>query len=68
VLLPLSLKRDMSAFKYASLLSIACLSYTGIVLIIELPNFYQQNKDSDWKPVYFDLNLLTGASMTFFAF
>ena len=68
ILFPPSMKRDMSAFKYASLISIGCLSYTGIVLIIEMPKYYGQNKDQDWNLVNFDFNLFTGASMTFFAF
>ena len=67
--MPLSLKTDMSAFKYASLMSIACLTYTAVVLLIELPNLYQENHDTrPYKPIFFDFNLLTGASMTFFAF
>ena len=35
ILFPLSMKRDMSAFRYVSLLSIAALLYTAIVLIAE---------------------------------
>ena len=67
--MPLSLKTDMSAFKYASLLSIACLTYTAIVLLIELPNLYKENHDlTPYQPLFLDFNLLTGASMTFFAF
>ena len=73
VLLPLSLKRDMSAFRYVSLASIGALFYTGIVLIAELPAYYKEFKpkssnDSEIVAAYWDLNIFTGASMTFFAY
>jgi hypothetical protein len=38
-LLPLSMIKDMSGFRYVSLASIAALIYTGIVLLIELPEY-----------------------------
>lgn len=71
VLLPLSLKRDMSAFRYVSLASIGALFYTGIVLIAELPAYYKEFKTKPGTEVvaaYWDLNIFTGASMTFFAY
>ena len=69
LLLPLSMKRDMSAFRYVSLMSIAALLYTAIVLIVELPGFYKDNVDTaEYSPAYFDFNIFTGCSMTFFAF
>ena len=40
VLLPMSLMTDMSAFRYASLASIGALVYVGIVLLIELPKYF----------------------------
>lgn len=43
ILLPLSLKRDMHAFRYVSLLSILALAYTAIVMIIKVPSYYRQN-------------------------
>lgn len=39
-LFPLAMKRDMSAFRYVSLASIGALAYTGVVLLIELPEYY----------------------------
>jgi len=39
-LIPLSLKRDMGAFRYVSMASIAALLYTAIVLIVELPDYF----------------------------
>jgi amino acid permease len=68
-LLPMSLQRDMSAFRYVSLCSIAALLYTGVVLIIEFPSFNSHFKDITYsKPFYFDFDMFTGCSMTFFAF
>lgn len=43
LLLPLSLKKDMSAFRYVSLASIGALLYTGIVLIVELHKYFTAN-------------------------
>ena len=71
LLLPLSIKRDMSAFRYVSLASIGALLYTGVVLLIELPTYYNANKDKPDYEVqwaYFDFDMFTGCSMTFFAF
>jgi amino acid permease len=74
LLLPLSLKRDMSAFRYVSLASIAALLYTGIVLIVELPKYYNHfmtNKEELGVKVefgFYDLDMFTGCAMTFFAF
>ena len=59
----------MSAFRYASLASILCLLYTGIVLIVELPGYYQANHDTAViKSAWWNLDFFTGFSMTFFAF
>jgi len=69
VLIPLSYKRDMDAFKYVSLLSIGALLYTGIVLLIEIPEHYKfYHEKALISPAYFDLNMLQGCAMTFFAF
>ena len=61
----------MSAFRYVSLCSIGALLYTGVVLIIEFPSFnehYKSDPGYKSKPFYFDLDMFTGCSMTFFAF
>jgi len=71
VMFPLCVKRDMSAFRYVSMLSLVALSYTAIVLIIELPSYHSHFKDVPGnQPVamYFDFNLLTGMAMTFFSY
>ena len=60
---------DMSAFRYVSMASIGALLYTAVVLISEAPSYYRANiDDAEYSPVYLDMNLFTGASMTFFAF
>lgn len=59
----------MDAFKYVSLLSIGALLYTAIVLIIETPEYYAYYIDNaKISPAYFDLNMLQGCAMNFFAF
>ena len=71
ILLPLSLKEDMAAFRYVSLASILCLVYTGIVLIVEAPSYYQHNKDlptTEIVPIYWNLDILSGCAMTFYAY
>jgi amino acid permease len=71
ILFPMSLKKDMSAFRYVSLASIGALFYTGVVLIYELPSFYKYFSiaaDTEIVPAYWDMNFFTGCSMTFFAY
>ena len=69
ILFPLSLKRDMSDFRYVSLASIGALLYTGVVLLVEVPEYYQHFKPKIALPIaYFDLNIFTGSAMTFFAY
>jgi hypothetical protein len=61
----------MSAFRYVSLCSIGALLYTGVVLIIEFHYFNDHYKNVEGfksEPFYFDLDMFTGCSMTFFAF
>ena len=69
LLFPLAMKRDMSAFRYVSLASIGALFYTGIVLIVELPEYYREFGRGVPKPLYrIDFNIFTGSAMTFFAY
>lgn len=69
ILFPLSMKRDMSDFRYVSLASIGALLYTGVVLICEIPEYYDHFKPKVALPIaYFDLNIFTGSAMTFFAY
>ena len=65
----MAIKRDMAAFRYASLLSIGGLLYTGIVMFIELYFYVKQNyNDAEIVPAYIDMNIFTGFSMTFYSF
>jgi amino acid permease len=69
ILFPMSMKKDMSAFRYVSLASIGALFYTGVVLIIELPSYYNHfSSNANMTPAYWDWNFFTGCSMTFFAY
>ena len=69
VLFPLSIKRDMSAFRYVSLFSIGALAYTGVVLLAELKEYYDYfSQRSEIHAARWDLNIFTGAAMTFFAY
>lgn len=69
VFLPLSLKRNMDAFKYISMASIMSLVYTAVVLIIEAPEYWRANiGTAKISPFYIDLNIFQGMSMTFYAF
>lgn len=68
ILFPLSIKKDMSAFRYVSIASIAGLLYTAVVLAIELKEYNKVNKSLPYAAFYWDLNFFTGCSMNFFAF
>lgn len=63
----------MGAFRYLSLASIGCLMYIAILLFIEMPDRLDHslniNKEkAEIVPAYFNLDIFSGASMTFFAF
>jgi len=69
IMFPLSLLRDMNAFRYAGLASLVAMVYTGLVLAIEAPFYYQENQESSqiyWA--YMDVNFFTACSITFFAY
>ena len=71
ILLPLSLKRDMSSLAFAGVASLGALTYTLIVLIVETPFYYKENKNKPWvdiKPVILDWNFPTSCSLVFFAY
>lgn len=50
ILLPLSLKRDMSSLAFAGVMSVAALVYTLIVMIIETPFYYDYYQNSGEVP------------------
>lgn len=69
VLLPMSLIKDMSGFRYISFASIFALFYTGIVLLVEMPDYIKANKDTAIIDAFiFDWNFFTGACISFFAY
>ena len=69
VLAPLSAQRDMSSLRYAGVASVAALSYTLLVLVVEAPWYYQANVSGATIHAFkLDANFLSGLSITFFAF
>ncbi len=71
ILFPLSMKRDMSSLAFAGVLSVVALFYTLIVLIVEVPFYYQIYIDEPTTEVNafkFDMNILTSFSLVFFAY
>lgn len=70
--MPVSLKRDMSGFRYITGISILAEFYTGIVLIIQLPSYlaYAKQNPTVYVEDYaiFDLNFFKGCSIVFFAY
>jgi len=70
-LIPLSLIKDMSGFRYVSFASIIALFYTGIVLLIELKPYadhYSHDPFVTIDAANFNIYLFKGACMTFFAY
>jgi len=69
IFLPLSVMRDMSAFRYCGLFSLLSLTYTGIVLSIEVPYYRREYADiATVYAFYFDWNFPLACAMVFFAF
>ena len=46
LLMPVSLKKDMSSFRYITFVAILAEIYTGIVLIIQLPKYMRYARDN----------------------
>lgn len=68
---PLSLAKSMSALRYVSLVSIGAIIYTLIVMLVELPRYYDYFHNTLHEQIsYFALNLdfFNGCSITFFSF
>jgi len=71
VLLPLSLKRDMSSLAFMGIVSIVALFYTMLVLVIECPFYWKQYRhhaDTKMQAFVIDANILTSFSLVFFAY
>ena len=59
----------MSGFRHLSVVSILAVFYTGVVLLVELPEYIKANYETAHiVPAWFDWNFFTGASITFFAY
>lgn len=68
---PLSLAKSMSALRYVSLVSIGSIFYTLVVMLVELPGYYDFYHNTLKEEVsYFnmDINFFSGCSITFFSF
>jgi len=71
ILLPLSLKRDMSALAFAGVLSVASLTYTLLVLVVETPFYWREYRNApttELKSFELDWNFLTSFSLVVFAY
>lgn len=71
ILLPLSLKRDMSALAFAGVLSVASLTYTLLVLVVETPFYWREYRNAPAtvvKAFALDWNFLTSFSLVVFAY
>lgn len=71
VLIPISLLRDISSLAFSSMLSLLALTYTGILMIIELPwynKYYREQPEYFAKPFILDYNFASACAMSFFAF
>eukprot|EP00347_Sterkiella_histriomuscorum_P015975 403354980 len=69
VLFPLGSLKQMSGFRYVSIISIASLLYIMFVLLFELPQYVMQNYSPD-KITYVNLdwNIFPNFAITFFSF
>jgi len=73
-LFPLHLIKDMSGFRYVSMISMGSLVYMGLVLIVEMPfyaDYYlKPGTTYERKIVWaiFDWNFFTSAATTFFSY
>ena len=72
LLMPVSLKKDMSSFRYITFVAILAEIYTGIVLIIQLPKYMRYARDNPaiYQEDYaiFNLDFFKGCSIVFFAY
>lgn len=70
-LIPISLLRDITSLAFASMLSLLSLTYTCILMYVELPFYskeYHAKPNFNEKAFFIDWNFFTAASMCFFAF
>ena len=41
ILFPLAVQRDMSSLRYAGVAAVAAMTYTMVVLVVEMPFYYE---------------------------
>ena len=71
VVMPLSMMRDLSSLAFASVLSLLALTYTGIVMYVELPWYNKLYRDMPTTKIEFlhiKWSFFTACAMTFFAY
>ncbi len=70
VIFPVCLLRDVSNLRYATILSIFSITYTTVILVIELPFYWINEVASMNKLVLFrlDWSFFSAFGITFFAF
>jgi amino acid permease len=68
---PLSMKRDLSAFRYGGVVTVLALLYCACVMVIEQPFYWEQNygkQDFRVRWCVIDWNVFTTFSITFFSY
>ena len=69
ILYPLSIMKDMSSLSYAAFGSLIAIATTLIVVIVEMPSYFNKNYNHDkMKYFYVDRGLYDSFAFTFFAF
>ncbi len=70
VIFPLCLLRSVSNLRYATILSLFSITYTTIILIVELPMYWSSGKASVEKLELFrlDWSIFSAVGVTFFSF
>jgi len=69
--IPLSLLKDISKLQYASMAGSVTLIYTIIIIVVQIPPYYQEGIDAGRSVVYFeslDLKWLESFSIFFYGF
>jgi amino acid permease len=74
VIFPLSLKKEMSSFRYFSLVSLLALGITLLCVIIEMPFYVNEYHPTlapefrEYRVACVSMNFFNGVGITFFAF
>jgi amino acid permease len=74
IIFPLSLKKEMSSFRYFSLVSLLALGFTLLCVIIEMPFYVNEYHPTlapefrEYKVACVNMNFFNGVGIIFFAF